>query len=156
KLLKVPTNSPAPPLSSVLRSSFSRRPPWYRRFALEQDSRGACPRGKTEEVMGTVIRTTTVVAALFWLSVAPSLGQAAAPSSPCSRSACADDAGLSGFSGGVLSRCTNDVVKACKAGTCTCGTVTTTGTCGSMIASLCPPTTTTTTVAAPTTTTSTG
>src|SRR5437667_1426281 len=130
--------------------------PWYRRFALEQDSRGACPRGKTEEVMGTVIRTTTVVAALFWLSVAPSLGQAAAPSSPCSRSACADDAGLSGFSGGVLSRCTNDVVKACKAGTCTCGTVTTTGTCGSMIASLCPPTTTTTTVAAPTTTTSTG
>src|SRR5437016_10651168 len=103
--------------------------------------------------MGTVIRTTTVVAALFWLSVAPSLGQAAAPSSPCSRSACADDAGLSGFSGGVLSRCTNDVVKACKAGTCTCGTVTTTGTCGSMIASLCPPTTTTTTVAAPTTTT---
>src|SRR5439155_626495 len=115
--------------------------PWYRRFALEQDSRGACPRGKTEEVMGTVIRTTTVVAALFWLSVAPSLGQAAAPSSPCSRSACADDAGLSGFSGGVLSRCTNDVVKACKAGTCTCGTVTTTGTCGSMIASLCPPTT---------------
>src|SRR5207247_1905660 len=43
--------------------------------------------------------------------------------------------------------------KACKAGTCTCGTVTTTGTCGSMIASLCPPTTTTTTVAAPTTTT---
>src|SRR6184192_2758841 len=103
--------------------------------------------------MGTSTRTITVVAALFWLSVAPSLGQAAAPSSPCSRSACADDAGLSGFSGGVLSRCTNDVVKACKAGTCTCGTVTTTGTCGSMIASLCPAPTTTTSNAAPTTTT---
>ena len=116
--------------------------------------------------MGTSTRTITVVAALFWLSAAPSFGQAAAPSSPCSRSACADDAGLSGFSGGVLSRCTNNVVKACKAGTCTCGTVTTTGTCGSMIASLCPapttttsnaaPTTTTTTLSAPTTTTSTG
>src|SRR5213080_4831657 len=116
--------------------------------------------------MGTSTRTITVVAALFWLSAAPSFGQAAAPSSPCSRSACTDDAGLSGFSGGVLSRCTNNVVKACKAGTCTCGTVTTTGTCGSMIASLCPapttttsnaaPTTTTTTLSAPTTTTSTG
>src|SRR5438034_4188852 len=105
--------------------------------------------------MGTSTRTITVVAALFWLSAAPSFGQAAAPSSPCSRSACADDAGLSGFSGGVLSRCTNNVVKACKAGTCTCGTVTTTGTCGSMIASLCPAPTTTTSNAAPTTTTTT-
>src|SRR5438046_9028113 len=105
--------------------------------------------------MGTSTRTITVVAALFWLSAAPSFGQAAAPSSPCSRSACADDAGLSGFSGGVLSRCTNNVVKACKAGTCTCGTVTTTGTCGSMIASLCPAPTTTTSDAAPTTTTTT-
>src|SRR5436309_3852763 len=105
--------------------------------------------------MGTSTRTITVVAALFWLSAAPSFGQAAAPSSPCSRSACTDDAGLSGFSGGVLSRCTNNVVKACKAGTCTCGTVTTTGTCGSMIASLCPAPTTTTSNAAPTTTTTT-
>src|SRR5207244_12547765 len=101
--------------------------PWYRRFALEQDSRGACPRGKTEEVMGTVIRTTTVVAALFWLSVAPSLGQAAAPSSPCSRSACADDAGLSGFGGGGLGRRTKHLVKTVKAGPRTCRNGHTTG-----------------------------
>src|SRR5439155_842177 len=84
--------------------------------------------------MGTSTRTITVVAALFWLSAAPSFGQAAAPSSPCSRSACTDDAGLSGFSGGVLSRCTNN------------GAATTTTSTGAA--------TTTTSSAAPTTTTS--
>src|SRR5438067_2375587 len=54
--------SPASPIVGIafLTKSAS---PWYRRIALEKDSRGACPRGKTEEVMGTVIRTTTVVAA---------------------------------------------------------------------------------------------
>src|SRR5207245_1278480 len=63
--------------------------------------RGLRPRGKTEEVMGNATRTMTVVAALFWLSVAPSFGQTptAAPTpNPCSSKNCSGNAALSGLS----------------------------------------------------------
>ena len=97
--------------------------------------------------MGTVTRTITVVAALFWLSVVPSFGQMAAPSpAPCSRKNCAGNAALSGFSGGALAACTKRVIAACTAGTCTCGP---SGTCNG--ATLCASTTTTSTTATTTT-----
>src|SRR2546422_5127943 len=107
--------------------------------------RGLRPRGKTEEVMGNATRTMTVVAALFWLSVASSFGQTAAPTpNPCSSKNCKGNAALSGFKGKALSQCLTTVIAACTASTCTCGTG---GTCNG--ATLCTPTT------APTATTST-
>src|SRR5437773_12094144 len=113
--------------------------------------RGLRPRGKTEEVMGNATRTMTVVAALFWLSVAPSFGQTAAPTpNPCSNKNCKGNAALSGFKGKALSQCTATVIAACNASTCTCGT---SGTCNG--ATLCTPTTTSTTTTSTTSSTTT-
>ena len=100
--------------------------------------------------MGNATRTMTVVAALFWLSVAPSFGTpTAAPTpNPCSNKNCKGNAALSGFKGKALSQCTATVIAACTAATCTCGT---SGTCNG--ATLCTPTTTTSTTSSTTTTT---
>src|SRR5207249_8199615 len=104
---------------------------------------------KTEEVMGNATRTMTVVAALFWLSVAPSFRLTAAPTpNPCSSKNCKGNAALSGFKGKALSQCLTTVIAACTASTCTCGT---SGTCNG--ATLCTPTTTTTTTTTTSTTT---
>src|SRR5207253_3261732 len=119
---------------------------------VQQGPRGLCPLakrlppGKTEEVMGNVTRTITVVAAL-WLSAASSL---AAPP-PCGNKNCKPNAALSGLSGGALAACTKTVSAACNAMTCTCSTNGVGGTCDG--ATLC---TTTTTTGAATTTTSSG
>src|SRR5205823_5371573 len=115
---------------------------------VQRGPRGLCPLakrlspGKTEEVMGNVTRTITVVAAL-WLSAASSL---AAPP-PCGNKNCKPNAALSGLSGGALAACTKTVIAACNATTCTCSTNGVGGTCDG--ATLC----TTTTTTAPTTTT---